>query len=159
MRVPFSVVFLLLVLGEITAFILVGQALGVLATLGLVLFGMVAGAMLLRWQGMATLMRVRADMEAGRRPGRPLAEGATLAVAALLIVVPGFLTDMIGLLMFLPPVRRALWVVIERNVKIKVAETRTPQGARRTPVVDLDQSEYDARPRADSPWRHDRPQA
>ena len=158
MRVPFSIVFLLLVLGEITAFILVGQALGVLATLGLVLFGMVAGAMLLRWHGMATLMRVRADMEAGRTPGRPLAEGAALAVAALLIVAPGFLTDAIGLLLFLPPVRRALWRVVARNVTVKAAETRAPQGPRQTPVVDLDQSEYDSRPRPDSPWRHDRRQ-
>ena len=159
MRVPFSIVFLLLVLGEITAFILVGQALGVLATLGLVLFGIVAGAMLLRRHGTATLMRIRAEMEAGRKPGRPLAEGAMLAVAALLIVAPGFVTDAIGLLLFLPPVRQALWRTIESKVKVRMAEARPAQSPNRPPVVDLDQSEYGASPRADSPWRSDRPQA
>ena len=161
MRVPLSLPFLVLVLGEIAAFILVGGAIGVLATLGLVLFGLVAGALLLRWHGMATLTRVRAEMEAGRAPGRPLVEGAVLAVAALLIVMPGFLTDAIGVLLFLPPLRKALLGVVGRKVDVVAAkaQTRRPQDQKRAPVVDLDPSEYGAEPRPDSPWRQDRPQA
>jgi UPF0716 protein FxsA len=154
MRLPFSLVFLLLVLGEIAVFIRVGEAIGVLATLGLTLFGMVAGALLLRWQGLATLMRVRAEMEAGRTPARPLSDGAVLALGALLIILPGFLTDFAGILLFVPPVREALWRALRRRVKVTAtaSNVRSP----RAPVIDLERSEYGARPRPDSPWRQDR---
>ena len=158
MRVPFSVLFLLLVLGEIAVFIRVGEAIGVLATLGLTLFGMIAGALLLRWHGMATLMRVRSEMEAGRTPARPLVEGAPLAAAALLIILPGFLTDAIGILLFVPPVREALWRPLRSG--IKVGATGSPRSRpQHGPVVDLDPSQYGATPRHDSPWRRDRPEA
>ncbi len=152
MRLPFSLAFLLLVLGEIAVFIRVGEAIGVLATLGLVLFGMVAGALLLRWQGVATLMRVRAEMEAGRTPARSLAEGAVLAIAALLIVVPGFLTDAVGIALFVPSIRRFLWRRLGHRLRVRA--TSAPAPAKR-PVLDLDRSEYGARSRPDSPWRQD----
>jgi UPF0716 protein FxsA len=153
MRIPFSLAFLLLLLAEIATFIWVGEAIGVLATLGLILFGMIAGAILLRRQGVATVMRVRAEMEAGRAPARPLAEGAATAVGALLIILPGFLTDLAGLLLFVPPVRGALIRAIGRRARTATAA----QGLRpaRERVIELDQSEYGARPRRDSPWHQD----
>jgi UPF0716 protein FxsA len=157
MRVPFSVLFLLLVLGEIAIFIRVGEAIGVLPALGLTLFAMVAGALLLRWQGVATLMRVRAEMEAGRTPARPLAEGALLAAAALLIILPGFLTDAIGILLLVPPVRVALWRTLQ--LRIRAVSPAAGRRERQGPIVDLDPSQYGASPRPDSPWRRDRPGA
>lgn len=158
MRIPFSLIFLFLVLAEIAVFIQVGAAIGVLATLGLTLLGMIVGAILLRAQGTATLMRVRAEIEAGRTPARPLGEGAALAAAALLIILPGFLTDLMGLLLFLPPVRAALWSIVRR--KVHVATPAPGAQPSRSPMIDLDHSEYGASPRPDSPWRSDgRPQA
>jgi UPF0716 protein FxsA len=157
MRIPFSVLFLLLILGEIAVFIQVGEAIGVLSTLGLTLFGMVAGALLLRFHGMATLVKVQAEIEAGRTPGRPLADGAMSAVAALLIMIPGFLTDAMGILLFLPPVREAIWRGISR--RIKVVRPSAPRQERQGPIVDLDPSQYGTHPRPDSPWRPDRPDA
>jgi UPF0716 protein FxsA len=154
MRLPFSLVFLLLVLAEIAVFIRVGEAIGVLATLGLTLFAMVAGALLLRYHGVATLVRVRAEIEAGRTPAPALAEGAVLAAAAFLLIVPGFITDAAGALLFVPPVRRMLWRAIRRSVRIRTALPRTEKA--RGLVVDLERSEYGTRPRSDSPWRPDR---
>lgn len=151
MRLPFSLAFLLLVLGEIAVFILVGEAVGVLATLGLTLFAMVVGALLLRFHGVATLVRVRAEIEAGRTPAATLAEGAVLAIAAFLLIVPGFITDAVGALLFLPLVRRMLWRAIRRSVRVRTAPPPAEQA--RGPVVDLERSEYGARPRPDSPWR------
>jgi UPF0716 protein FxsA len=153
MRLPFSFVFLLLVLAEIAVFIRVGEAIGVLATLGLTLFSMVAGAMLLRYHGAATLMRVRAEIEAGQTPAPALAEGAVFAVAAFLLIVPGFITDAVGALLFLPPVRRMLWRAIRRSVGVRTAPPRAEQT--RGPVVDLERNEYGTQPRPDSPWRPD----
>lgn len=150
MRFPFSLVFLGLILGEISGFILVGKAIGVLATLGLVLLGVAAGVLLLRRQGVATLMRVRADLEAGRPPARPLAEGALLAFAAILIILPGFITDIAGILLFLPFVRAALWRAVRARVVIRTAAVRTAP-AESGPILDLAREEYGPRP--DSPWR------
>jgi UPF0716 protein FxsA len=156
-RIPFSLVFLTLILGEIAGFILVGQAIGVLATLGLVLLGMVAGVLLLRRQGVATLMRVRANLAADRPPARPLAEGAILAFAALLIILPGFITDIVGGLLFIPFVRETLWGAFRSRFTLRTGNaTAAPPSS--GPVVDLKREEYSPRP--DSPWRlRGRPEA
>jgi UPF0716 protein FxsA len=156
MRIPVSLIVVSFILAEIAAFILVGEAIGVLATLGLVLFGMVAGSVLLRRQGLATLMKVQADLAAGRAPARPLAEGAVLSVAALLIVLPGFVSDLIGIALFVPAVREALWRAIQRRLRVRTAPREAASPARPA-VLDLERSEYGAVPRAggqsDSPWR------
>jgi UPF0716 protein FxsA len=156
-RIPFSLVFLALVLGEIAGFILVGQAIGVLPTLGLVLLGMVAGVLLLRRQGVATLMRVREELAADRPPARPLAEGALLAFAALLIILPGFLTDLSGLLLFVPFVRERIFQAVRSRVAIRTVNTSSSP-ADTGPVVDLDHREYGrsrerTAPNPNSPWR------
>jgi UPF0716 protein FxsA len=153
MRIPISLVLLLLLLAEIATFIWVGETIGVLATLGLILLGMIAGVMLLRRQGVATLTRVRAEMEAGRTPARPLAEGAATAIGALLIMLPGFLTDAAGLLLFVPPVRAAVIGAIGRRARVAASAraTRPAPGQ----VIELGRSEYGTTPRRDSPWRQD----
>lgn len=152
MRIPFSFLLLLLVFAEIAVFILVGEAIGVLATLGLTLFAMIAGAALLRRQGVATLMRIRADAAAGRLPARPLVEGAVLAIAALLMIVPGFITDAVGILLFIPPVRAALLGRFRRAAGVRTAQAQfRPPPAK---VVELGEDEYaSTRPRPDTPWR------
>lgn len=152
MRIPFSLLVLGLILGEIAAFILVGKAIGVLGTLALVLLGIVAGATLLRWTGVATLLRIRAEMAAGRVPTRPLVDGAVGAIAALFLMLPGFISDLVGLLLLVPITRNAIW----RGVRRRFEPTRRSRAAfapRRGAVIELDQSEYAAP--ADASWRRD----
>jgi UPF0716 protein FxsA len=151
MRIPILVIVLTLILAEIAVFILVGESIGVLATLALTLFGMIAGALLVRNQGIATLMRVRAETAAGRLPARPLAEGAVLVVAGLLIMLPGFITDLVGLALFVPAVREALWRAIRRRIAFGTATAEMPQKG--GVVVELDRGDYASRPGPDSPWR------
>jgi UPF0716 protein FxsA len=156
MRIPLSVVFIAFILAEIAAFILVGEAIGVLPTLGLVILGIALGSFLLRRHSMATLLKVRADMEQGRTPAKPLAEGAVLTLASLMIILPGFVTDAVGLLLFLPPVRRVLWRALRGRAAWRTAATG-PGSRPATTVVDLDSSDYRRAPtaddRAESPWR------
>jgi UPF0716 protein FxsA len=157
MRVPVSFVFLALVFGEIAGFVLVGKLIGLLPTLGLVLLGMVGGMLLLREQGIRTLLKAKAAADAGRTPGRPLAEGAVHAVAALLIIVPGFITDIAGLLLLVPPVRNALLRAIAGRVATGGRPGGSGDGAR---VIDLGEGDYSAQRRRESPWRLGRgPQA
>lgn len=99
---------LVLALVEIAVFIVVGRAIGVAPTLGLVLLAGVAGIVLLRSQGFGVMRRIREDVNAGIMPGDALADGAMILLAGILLIIPGFVTDIVGLLLFLPAVRRGL---------------------------------------------------
>ena len=93
---------------EIAVFIEVGGALGVWPTIGATVATALAGSMLLRAQGLTTLMRARAQMDQGQLPAREMFEGICLVLAGALLLVPGFVTDALGLLLFIPPFREAL---------------------------------------------------
>lgn len=155
MRVPISVIAGAYILAEIAGFIVVGKAIGVLPTLGLIVLGMVAGTALLRRQGVSTLRKVQAELSANKTPARPLAEGAAQAAGALLIIVPGFLSDFIGIALFVPAVREMLWRALQRRVHFRSVGHR--QTGPRPAVIDLGPDEYgaqsEARGKPDSPWR------
>lgn len=102
--------FLLLIavpLTEIALFIVIGDRIGLTATLAIVLITALLGAVTLRTQGLQTLNKMgalRADQEAPV----VLIEGLLIAAAGLLLLTPGFLTDSIGFLFLIPPIRGAL---------------------------------------------------
>ena len=148
---PLPLLLLLPILAEIAVFVLVGQAIGVLATLALVLAATLAGVLILRSLGPKTLGKVRADLAARRVPARPIAEGAATAVAAFLLILPGFVSDILGILLLVPGVREGLWRWAAGRVRI-VPLRETPAG-RQPPLVDLSSEDYAPAPRMDSPWR------
>lgn len=93
---------------EIAVFIQVGGVIGLWPTIALVILTAVAGTAMLRAQGLATLRRAQASLERGEAPLREVFDGACLLVAGVLLLTPGFVTDAVGLLLFLPPVRNGL---------------------------------------------------
>ena len=99
---------LLLPLLEIYVLIKVGDAIGGLATVLLVVVMAVLGLLTLRLQGVATAFRARAALARGELPGAALLQGLWFLLAGVLLLIPGFITDGIALLLFLAPVRRAL---------------------------------------------------
>ena len=105
-------------LAEVAAFVMVGREIGVLSTIGLVILTALAGSILLRIQGFGVLQRVRSEMDAGRDPGRELANGAMILFAGVLLLLPGFLTDIVGILLFIPPVREAVWRLVKGRIRI-----------------------------------------
>ena len=130
-----------------------------LICLGLVLASSIAGVLLLRHQGFGVMARVRAEMDAGHDPSRHLAHGAMIVVAAILLIIPGFITDIIGLLLFLPPVRDLAWRRFKGRI---VVATDFSAGGFRRPrdkVIDLDDGDYSREddfkrgPDHNSPWR------
>ena len=157
MRVPITVLVLAFVLAEIAGFILVGKALGVLATLALTVLATLTGVTLLRHQGLATLERAKTEIRARQMPARPLFDGALQALAALMMILPGFITDIIGLVLFVPALRDVIWRRLARQVEIHVARP-SPQDGRAATVVELEAGDYRSIPRPDSPWRADRRQ-
>ena len=93
---------------EIATFIEVARWIGLLgAVAGIVLSGL-AGLALLRVQGLATAQRAQAELNRGQMPVGALFDGACLAVAGMLLLLPGFVTDLIALTLLLPPVRHLL---------------------------------------------------
>ncbi|MGK9165981.1 FxsA family protein [Inquilinus limosus] len=103
------------VLAEITVFILVGRWIGVVATLVLFIAIGVIGSLLLKRQGMRALREMQAALARGEPPAEPVAHAALLVLAALLLIFPGFLSDLMALPLLLPPVRRSLirWLGVQ----------------------------------------------
>ena len=108
---PFPVLlllFLLVPLIEIYVMIQVGGIIGALPTVLLVVLTAVAGAALARFQGLATLQRLQATMARGETPAIEMFEGVLLLIGALLLLTPGFITDLLGFVCLIPITRRAL---------------------------------------------------
>ncbi len=97
--------FIALPIIEIATFIQVGDRIGLWPTIAAVIATALAGTLLLRHQGLATLRRAQEAMARGEAPLREVFDGACLLIAGVLLLVPGFVTDAVGLLLFLPPVR------------------------------------------------------
>lgn len=156
MRLPL-VLFIVAPLVEIASLILVGQAIGVLSTLALVLFSGVLGLFLLKQQGRGILRRLQEETRQGVDPGRDIVHGALMVVAAFLLIVPGFVGDIIGLLLFIPQLRDGVWLVLKPRIVVssqyKQHGARTGgAGFQSETVVDLGEDEFTRQPGRDSPW-------
>nr|WP_017047257.1 FxsA family protein [Vibrio anguillarum] len=93
---------------EISLFIQVGSLLGMWPTIALVLITAFVGASLVRSQGIQTLLSVQHRLHQGELPAQQIIEGVMLAVAGVLLLVPGFLTDALGMVVLLPAPRALL---------------------------------------------------
>lgn len=106
---------------EIALFIQVGGFIGLWPTLLIVVLTAIVGTALMRIQGMNALNRLRARLEAGQDPVGPIADGALILVAGMLLLTPGFFTDTVGLLLLVPAVRAALIRAIAARVSVRAA--------------------------------------
>ena len=101
---------------EIGVFIQVGGLIGLWPTLALIVLTALFGSWQLRAQGLATLGRVRQQLDRGALPTRELFDGLCLLVAGALLLTPGFVTDGVGFLLFLPPFRAYLRGFVARQM-------------------------------------------
>lgn len=107
---PGHILFLLFLgipLLEIYLLIEVGSVIGAIATVFMVVFTAVLGAMLLKAQGLSTLRRVQEATARGEVPAIEMLEGFCLLIGGALLLTPGFLTDFVGFLCLITPLRRA----------------------------------------------------
>ena len=143
---PLLLLFVALPLIEIALFIAVGGQIGVGLTLALIILGAFAGVRILRGQH----ARALAMMQGGLRvqPGTFLAQGAFRVLAGILLILPGFLTDALGLVLLIPFVQRAL--VVALAARAAVVTTRTWQAG------DVVEGEFEVReaPRDPAPTDH-----
>lgn len=160
--------FLLLIvpMAEIAAFVVIGGQIGVWATLGMVLLTAIIGSFLLRWQGIGLFNRINSEMRANRIPGRDLVHGVMILIAGVLLLTPGFVTDSLGFLLFVPAIRDLVWRLVKDRVVVQTMSGgfgTGEQGPVRDPgrggmvggVVDLDDDEFERHTNRSSPWSED----
>ena len=108
---PFFVILLVFVVAplvELYFLIEVGSRIGAITTIALTVFTAVLGGLMVRLQGLSVLLRVREMTERGELPAIELLEGVLLLLAGILLLLPGFITDTLGFLLLVTPLRRAL---------------------------------------------------
>jgi len=101
---------------EIIALIEVGRRIGVWPTVFLILAGSALGGLMLRRQGMTIIDRARRAAAAGESPAAATLDALWTAVAAVLLIVPGFVSDLLAVVLLIPPFRRALGAMLFRSL-------------------------------------------
>ncbi len=127
--------FIIIPLVELYVIIAVGEEIGALWTVVLVLLTAIIGVNLLRIQGMSTLMRAQQNMAQGKTPAMEMLEGVILAFGGILLIVPGFITDGIGFLCLLPASRRAIirYIMAKSNVQASFGGQQTQWHSKQQP--------------------------
>jgi UPF0716 protein FxsA len=114
--VPFLLVILFIVvpIAELYVIIQVGQLIGVLPTLILLLADAILGSMLLKREGRGAWRRFNEALAARRFPGKEVADGVLIVIGGTLLLTPGFLTDVFGLFLLMPPTRAVARRLLKR---------------------------------------------
>jgi len=100
---------------EIYLFIKIGSQIGAISTISLILFTAILGMFYARYEGFNTLRSAINQLVKNEIPFYEIISGAAIAIAALLLILPGFLTDFIGLLIIFPPTRKLFFKKITSN--------------------------------------------
>jgi UPF0716 protein FxsA len=148
------VVFILVPLAELYVILRVGDAIGVGWTILLLVADSVLGALLLRSQGRSIWRRLNKALTEGRMPHREVVDGVLVVFGGAFLLTPGFITDVIGLVLLIPPTRALIRPLVVRRLSRRVAagvvgdsagpSRRRPPGAGRDFDVEGTASEYDA---------------
>ncbi len=124
----FLILFITIPLVEIAILIKIGKIIGAGYTIALVIGTAFLGVSLLRIQGISTLAKVQANVNRGQLPATELIEGLILLISGVLLLTPGFFTDMLGFLMLVPMLRQRLaetfFVNFMKN-RINIRQTQT----------------------------------
>ncbi|MEO1702929.1 MAG: FxsA family protein [Pseudomonadota bacterium] len=147
---PFSLIpFALLAvpLLEIAAFIVIGGQIGIWLTLLMILVTAILGSILLRWQGFGLVSRIQSEMGQNRVPARELVHGVMILVAGVLLLTPGFITDGLGFLLFVPALRDLGWSFVKSRIQIVGMPGRQDGSPYRDgQTIDLDDDEFQRSP-------------
>ena len=120
----FLLLFLLFPLAELALLIKVGSSVGVLPTILLLIISGMAGILLMRLAGFATAWRARERLAHGELPEREMLQGLMMAVAGGLLFLPGFLSDIVALLVLFPPSRKLFLGYVGRRFDAQAQRRR-----------------------------------
>jgi UPF0716 protein FxsA len=155
MLVPLLVlVFIVVPLAELYVIIEVGRVIGAPVTIAILVVDSILGSVLLRSQGRGAWRRFNEAVAAGRAPAREALDGTLVIFGGAFLITPGFITDVLGLLLLLPPtravVRRVLVAGLARRFVVTVAGRPLRRAPRRSPAgragYDVDGTAVEADP-------------
>ncbi|MDA0657399.1 MAG: FxsA family protein [Planctomycetota bacterium] len=133
--------FTLLPLAELALLIFVGSKTSIFFTISVVVATGLLGTLLARWQGWRAVERIRGELQAGRPPSDSLVDGLLILIAGVLLVSPGFLTDVMGIFLLIPTMRnlvkKGVTAWLRRNVQVHSMNIRVATG-RIDPDDDID---------------------
>jgi UPF0716 protein FxsA len=137
-------IFVVVPLAELYVILKVGDAIGTVPTLAILVADSLLGSWLLKSQGRAVWRRFNDTMRAGRMPHREIVDGVLVIFGGAFLITPGFLTDIVGLFLLLPPTR-----AIARRILARRMGRGAVDRGRRRPDYDVEGSarEHDERPR------------
>ena len=116
---------------EITVIVQVADVIGGWNTIGLMIVVSVVGAWLARHEGFVTLRRIQDSLSRGEIPGDHLVDGGLILFAGLLMLTPGFVTDLLALAVLFPPTRVGFRAVLRRRFKVQSFTVGSPGRPRR----------------------------
>jgi UPF0716 protein FxsA len=137
-------VFMIVPLIEIGFFVVIGNAIGLWPTLGGVLVTAIFGSLVLRYQGAALFREIRGTMARGALPARALADAMLVGAAGLMLLLPGYFSDLIGLVLLIPPVRGVIYEFLRTRIQVVPGVTGGSARPSRPPdgTIDLDDGDW-----------------
>ena len=140
-----ALLFVIVPLLELALLIQIGQVVGFLPTMVLVVVTGIVGAWLARLEGLKTLWKLRDDLARGQLPGQAIIDGMSILMGATLLLTPGVITDFVGLILLLPPTRYAIQRFARNRLKQQIKD-----GVIQVSI--LSNQSWAARPKDNSPW-------
>ena len=137
--------FIVVPIAELAIIIQVGQEIGVLWTIVLLLADSILGSLLVRSQGRSAWRRFTTAMQAGRPPATEVVDGALILLGGALLLTPGFLSDLMGIALLAPPTRALLRRVALRRVIARMTRDMTERAARTRRAADIEGSAEELR--------------
>jgi len=117
---PFLILFILIPIAEVYAFLAVGDEIGILQTLLLCVLTAIIGGILVKQQGLETLFNAQKNMQGGKLPIQEIFDGFCLIISGALLLTPGFITDIAGFSLLIPPFRQFLRQKLANSDKFSV---------------------------------------
>jgi UPF0716 protein FxsA len=125
-----ALLFIVVPIAELAVIIQVGQEIGVWWTIAILVADSILGSVLMRTQGRAAWRRFNVALQSGRPPAREVLDGVLVIFGGALLLTPGFLTDILGLLLLIPPTR----AVVRRILVRRFADRMIASAVRRAPA-------------------------
>lgn len=115
----FGFLFLAAFFIEIASIIFVGKHLGVLSTLFLLFLGMVIGASLMAKSGRDMIVKIQQELAEGRNPDQHMITGFMIFIAGVLFFIPGFVTDILAIILLIPFVQSKFWIYMKKHSSMR----------------------------------------
>ncbi|MFK7791048.1 MAG: FxsA family protein [Devosiaceae bacterium] len=146
---PIAFIFLVLVFLEVAGFVAMANAVGLLGVFALIVLGIVAGGFIIRTIGLASVQRMQQRANAGETVGQELGGLVLGFLGGILIILPGFFTDLLGIAFLIKPIQTLIWPRYGRQMAGRMPEFRQSgdwQSPTRGPAAPNDNVVIDAEP-------------